>query len=96
MAKEAEALNILKQQKSVQARLDLEKELARKIEKRKRKEAENEIERKSLQQTDEAAKRREEEHKMAKQQEIQSQKDFLMVNSKEKKKYKLTDFQELY
>lgn len=79
MQKQAEAANMAKQQKSWQARIDLKTELERKIQKRKRKEAEKEIERKSLKQTDEALKRREEDIKMVKQQEIQSQKEFLTV-----------------
>lgn len=79
MEKEAEAVKIMKQQKNWQARLDLKKELERKIEKQKRKQIEKEIERKSQELTDEAMKRREEELKMVKQQEIQSQKEFLKV-----------------
>lgn len=71
---------MIKQEKNWQARMALEKELACKVERRKRKEAEKEIERKSQERTDEDRKRREEKLKMVKQQEIQLQQEFLKVS----------------
>lgn len=81
MQKEAEAMRIAKQQKVMETRQALAKQFAHKKQKQKINQTECEIELKLLQRTDEAFKRHQEELQKAKQQEIQSQKNFLKVDN---------------
>lgn len=79
---------MLKHQKNEEANQELKKQIMNKLEKRKIKEAEEEIERKCQQHTIESIKKLDMEWQTSKQKETQQQKEFLRVNEQNQIKSK--------
>lgn len=79
---------MLKHQKNEEANQELKKHIMNKLEKRKIKEAEEEIERKCQQHTIESIKKLDMEWQTSKQKETQQQKEFLRVNEQNQIKSK--------